>query len=197
MYITNPFSKNSLSSLLFPRLQLPVQVSLSLFPVVWSGLHSCLLVLWFSGSGPLALWTTCSVPVPGWLASMCCSWIYLPSLGPLVSPVGGVVWCYPCWDPARFVLLQLSSLFICLLFILGLICCWCYSSQVTGQCCSKAVIGRDGKVQFGLVLQGILKNPEPDYQFGPLITVNLGPYHWFGPKQSGSGSQVVRTTNRT
>jgi hypothetical protein len=56
---------------------------------------------------------------------------------------------------------------------------------------------RDGKVRFGPVLQGILKNPEPDYGFGPLIMVNLGPDHRFGPKRSGSGSQVVRTTNRT
>jgi hypothetical protein len=54
--------------------------------------------------------------------------------------------------------------------------------------CSSA---RDGKVRFGPVLQGILKNPELDYRFGPLITVNLGPDHWFGPKRSGSGSQVV------
>jgi hypothetical protein len=56
---------------------------------------------------------------------------------------------------------------------------------------------RDGKVRFGPVLQGILKNPKPDYGFGPLIMVNLGPDHRFGPKRSGSGSQVVRTTNRT
>jgi hypothetical protein len=97
---------------------LPLSVSCS---VVWPPFMSIgSLVLW--------LWTTCSVPVPGWLPFMCCSWIYLPGFGPLVSLVGGVVWCYPCWDPARFVLLQLSYLFICLLFILGLmLCCWCYS----------------------------------------------------------------------
>ncbi len=27
-------------------------------------------------------------------------------LGSLISLVGGVVWCYLCWDPARFVLLH-------------------------------------------------------------------------------------------
>jgi hypothetical protein len=47
---------------------------------------------------------------------------------------------------------------------------------------------RDGKVQFGPVLQWILENPEPDYWFGPLIVSNLGPDRWFGPKWSGSGS---------
>ena len=36
----------------------------------------------------------------------------------------------------------------------------------------RRLLSRDGKVRFGPVLQGILKNPEPDYQFGPLITVN-------------------------
>jgi hypothetical protein len=50
---------------------------------------------------------------------------------------------------------------------------------------------RDGKVQFGPVLEGILENPELNYWFGPLIMVNLGPDHWFGPKWSGSASQVV------
>ena len=50
---------------------------------------------------------------------------------------------------------------------------------------------RDGKVQFGLVLQWILENPELDYQFGPPIMVNLGPDRWFSPKRSGSGSQMV------
>ena len=73
-------------------------------------------------------------------------WIYLPGFGPLVSLVGGVEWSYP-WDP-RFVLLHLLYLFICLLFILGLICCWCYSLQVTGQCCSKAVIGVGQRALF-------------------------------------------------
>jgi hypothetical protein len=62
---------------------------------------------------------------------------------------------------------------------------------------------RDSKVQFGPVLhwgfwiQGILENPEQDYQFGPLVMVNLGPDHWFGPKLSGSGLEVVQTMNRT
>ena len=56
---------------------------------------------------------------------------------------------------------------------------------------------RDGKVRFGLVLQGIFENPELDYWFSPQIIVNLGPDHRFGPKRSGSGSQEVRTTNRT
>ena len=43
--------------LLFPHSQLlTTQVFLFLFPVVWPGLY------WFPGS--LALWTTCSVPVP-------------------------------------------------------------------------------------------------------------------------------------
>ena len=55
------------------------------------------------------------------------------------------------------------------------------------------VHSRDGKVQFGPVLQGVLEN----YWFGPLIMVNLGPDHWFGPKRSGSGSQVIRTMNWT
>jgi hypothetical protein len=56
---------------------------------------------------------------------------------------------------------------------------------------------RDGKVRFGPVLQGIFENPEPDYWFGPQIMANLGLDRWFGPKRSGSGSQGVRTTNRT
>ena len=56
----------------------------------------------------LALWTTCSVPVPDCLPSGPCVafWIYLLGSGSLVSLVGGVEGCYPCWDPARFVLLH-------------------------------------------------------------------------------------------
>ena len=38
-------------------------------------------------------------------------------------------------------------------------------------------LDRDGKVQFGPVLQRVLGNPELGY--------------WFGPKQSGSSSQTV------
>src|SRR5882757_4881250 len=103
-------------SLLFPRLQL--LVSLSPFPVVWSG------SIRFSGSLDHLL-RACS-----WLSafSPCVAfWIYLPGFCPLVSLVAGVEWCYPCWDPARFVHLHLSSLFISLLFILGLVSCWYYS----------------------------------------------------------------------
>ena len=48
----------------------------------------------FVSIGSLALWTTCSVPVP---FSPCVAfWIYLPGFGPLVSLVGGLEWCYPC-----------------------------------------------------------------------------------------------------
>ena len=68
---------------------------------------------------------------------------------------------------------------------------WEHLQNIHHQSC------RDGKVRFGLVLEGILENPKLDYQFGPLIMVNLGPDHWFGPKRSGSGSQVVRTLNWT
>ena len=59
------------------------------------------------------------------------------------------------------------------------------------------LLARDGKVRFGPVLQGIFENPEPDYWFGPEIIANLGPDRRFGPNRSGSGSQEVRTTNRT
>jgi hypothetical protein len=69
MYITNPFSKFSLSSFFSSTAcSLLSKVSLFPFPVVWPGLHLCLLALWLSGS--LALWTTCFVPVC--LQSMCC-----------------------------------------------------------------------------------------------------------------------------
>src|SRR5882762_12043626 len=54
--------------------------------------------------------------------------------------------------------------------------------------CRRAGRHRDGKVQFGLVLRGILENPEPDYWFGPQIMVNLGLDRWFGSKWLGSGS---------
>ena len=69
------------------------------------------LAFWLCG--PLALcysWLSAFSPCVAF-------WIYLPGFGPLVSLVGGVEWCYPCWDPARFVLLHLSFLFICLLFL--------------------------------------------------------------------------------
>ena len=65
---------------------------------------------------------------------------------------------------------------------------WRDSFNLCSQCSSTF---RDGKVQFGPVVQGIFENPEPDYWFGPQIIVNLGPDHWFGPKWSGSGSQEV------
>ena len=43
------------------------------------------------------------------------------------------------------------------------------------------VCSRDGKVRFSPVLEGNLENPEPDYRFGP--------------KRSGSGSQVEPDLN--
>jgi hypothetical protein len=72
-------------------------VSIWFSEVLWLGLWLC-----------LALWTTCSVPVPDCLPSDPCVafWIYLLGSGSLVSLVGGVEWSYPCWDPARFVLLH-------------------------------------------------------------------------------------------
>ena len=98
--------------LLFPHLQLLTdQLSLFPFSVVWAkcGLRlASICVYWFSGSGSLALWTTCSVPALDCLPSGPCVVfrIYLLGSGSLVSLVGGVVWCYFCWDPARFVLLH-------------------------------------------------------------------------------------------
>ena len=63
---------------------------------------------------------------------------------------------------------------------------------------SSLLLARDGKVQFDPVVKGILKNSEElDYWFSPLIMVNLGLDHWFGPKWSGSGLQEVQTTNQT
>ena len=56
---------------------------------------------------------------------------------------------------------------------------------------------RDGKVRFGPVLWHFFENREPDYRSGSEIIVNLGPDRRFGPKWSGSGSQAIRTMNRT
>jgi len=117
--------------LLFPHLQLLTdQLSLFPFPVVWAkcGLRlASICVYWFSGSGSLALWTTCSVPALDCLPSGPCVVfrIYLLGSGSLVSLVGGVVWCgvIPAGTLLGLFFCILSSLFICLLFILGLMLC--------------------------------------------------------------------------
>jgi hypothetical protein len=51
--------------------------------------------------------------------------------------------------------------------------------------------GRDGKVWFSPVLQGLFKNPELDHWFGSWIMANLKPDHQFGSKRSGSGSPAL------
>ena len=66
-------------------------------------------------------WLPGSVLVLDCLASGPCVafWIYLLSTGSLISLVSGVVWCHPCWDPARFVLLHLVIPFHLFTFYLG------------------------------------------------------------------------------
>jgi hypothetical protein len=131
-YVYQSVSKNFVKFfLLFPHSQLlTVQVSVFLFPAVWPGLY------WFPGSlvlwlcGPLAM---CLFLVSAF-RSMCCLLDYLLGPGSLGSLVGGVEWCYSCWDPARMFnevceqglsFCILLSLFICLLLFLGLMpCCW-------------------------------------------------------------------------
>jgi len=71
---------------------------------------------------------------------------------------------------------------------------------LTAVCAGNIVqypIDRDGKVRFGPVLWHFFENREPDYRSGSEIIVNLGPDCRFGPKWSGSGSQAIRTMNRT
>ena len=67
--------------------------------------------------------------------------------------------------------------------------------HVTLSCCDdeqtegkERINSRDGKVRFGLVLQGIFENQEPDHRSGSWIMVNREPDHRFGLKWSGSGS---------
>ena len=91
---------------LFPRLQLLVQVSLFPYPVAWPPFLSIgSLALWLCG--PLALCLFLVVC----LQSMCCFLDLSVWFWSLVSLVGGLEWCYPCWDPARFVLLIPFHLF--------------------------------------------------------------------------------------
>jgi hypothetical protein len=89
---TNPFSKFLLSSFFSSPTRSFLLPKSSSFCFLWCGLASIgFPVLWLYG--PLALCLFLQVYVlPFGLSAW--SWV-------LVFLVGGVEWCYPCWDPAR------------------------------------------------------------------------------------------------